>query len=102
MPTLGQLLAVLEKSPNDGFLLYGVAMEYAKLGDHDTAVAYFDQAIDADPTNPYHYYHKARSLEATGRLDEARETLSTGLTQARAQNDRQALSEVSEFLERLH
>lgn len=101
MPTLDQLLAVLERSPDDAFILYGVAMEHAKLGDHDTALVYFDKAIEADATNPYHFFHKARSLETLGRIDEARVALTTGLAQARKSNDRQAIAEVSDYLDRM-
>ncbi len=101
MPTLDQLRRVLEASPNDAFLLYGIAMEHAKLGDHDTALTCFDRALEADPANPYHYFHKARSLEALTRIDEARDVLTAGLEYARRGNDEKAVSEKTEYLVQL-
>ncbi len=101
MPTLDQLLRVLETSPDDAFILYGIAMEHAKLGDHQAALPYFDRALEADPANPYHYFHKARSLEATGDIDKARATLALGLERAKASSDAQAISETAAYMEQL-
>lgn len=101
MPSLDQLLRVLQSTPDDAFLLYAVAMEHARLGDHEAALGYFDRAIEADPANPYHYFHKARSLETLGRSDQARATLTTGLEPARATRDAKAVSEITEYLDQL-
>ena len=101
MPTLDQLLRVLETSPDDAFLLYGIAMEHAKLGDHRAALSFFDRALETDPANPYHYYHKTRSLEALGTIEEARAVLTLGLERAHASGDAQAISETAAYLDQL-
>ncbi|VAX40754.1 hypothetical protein MNBD_PLANCTO03-1926 [hydrothermal vent metagenome] len=101
MPTLDQLLRLLDTSPDDAFVLYGIAMEHAKLGDHRAALPYFDRALEADPANPYHYYHKARSLEALGTIDEAQAVLALGLERAHAASDAQAISETTAYLDQL-
>jgi Flp pilus assembly protein TadD len=72
MSRIEQLQEMLQKSPRDDFLLYGLAIEHAKHGQHEAALTYFDRAIEADAANAYHYFHKARSLEARERLDDAR------------------------------
>jgi tetratricopeptide (TPR) repeat protein len=99
MPSIDQLMRVLDSSPEDDFVLYALAMEHAKLGKHEAAVGYFDRAIAADPANPYHYYHKAKSLASLGRTTELRDTLQTGIAQARAAQDTKAVSELSDLLE---
>lgn len=101
MPTLDQLLRVLETSPDDAFVLYGIAMEHSRLGDHEAALPYFDRALEADPTNPYHYFHKARSLEARGEIDQARAVLTLGLERAKASGDAQAINETAAYLDQL-
>lgn len=92
-------MRVLDKSPEDDFVLYAIAMEHAKLGDHAVAVSFFDRAIAADASNPYHYYHKAKSLTVLGRAEETRATLEAGLDQARQAGDSKAVNELSDLLE---
>ncbi len=101
MPTLDQLLRVLESSPDDAFVLYGIAMEQARLGDHEAAMPYFDRALGADPVNPYHYFHKARSLEAQSKNDQARAVLTLGLERAKTSGDAQAINETAAYLDQL-
>ncbi|MDQ7013532.1 MAG: tetratricopeptide repeat protein [Planctomycetota bacterium] len=101
MPSLEQLQRALDTSPGDAFLLYGLAMEHARLGDHQAALDPFARAVEADPANPYHHYHMARSLEALGRAQDARAVLEAGLEQAKIHHDTHAQSELTEFLDRL-
>lgn len=94
-----QLQELLSKSPQDDFLLYGLAIEHAKSGDHERAVAYFDRAIEANAQNPYHYYHKARSLEALRRVNEVVATLRAGVDVARKAQDHKAVDELQDYIE---
>jgi superkiller protein 3 len=41
----------------------------ARAGHHEAAIAYFQQAIKADPRNPFYYMHLAASCNAIGRED---------------------------------
>ena len=34
---------MLERQPNDAFLLYGIALEHKKLNDHPKAIEYLDR-----------------------------------------------------------
>jgi tetratricopeptide (TPR) repeat protein len=95
---IDRLMRLLEADPNDTFCLYGLAQEHAKAGRHEEAVGWFDRTLAADGGYLYAYYHKARSLEALGRLDEAREALKAGLDRSRAAADGKAISEFEEYL----
>jgi len=101
MPTIEQLTRALKASPGDAFLLYGLALEYAKTGQYEDALEHFDHAIQADPTNAYHFYHKARTLEAMGNLADAIHTLHQGMTAAQADPHPKAQSELGNYLEDL-
>lgn len=96
---LRSLRKLFEQDPGDGFVLYGLAQECAKLGRHDEALGWYDRASEADPKQCYGYFHKAKSLEALGRRQEAAETLRTGLARARAIRDLKAAGELEAALD---
>jgi tetratricopeptide (TPR) repeat protein len=100
-PRLDKLLKILAAEPRDPFTLYGVAQEYAKLGDVPAAVAHFDRCLAADPAYCYAYYHKAKTLADAGDLPAARATLTAGLDAAKRAGDAKALSEMTTLLETL-
>lgn len=98
---IAQLKAMLESEPNDPFCLYGMAMEYAKMGQHQSATSWFDLAINADPTYTYAYYHKAKSQEAAGDVRGAAATLREGIERARTAGDTKAINEIGAYLDEL-
>jgi tetratricopeptide (TPR) repeat protein len=98
---MDQLRRLLDADPGDAFCLYGLAQEYLKAGDADSAIEYFDRAIAADPHSCYSYYHKARALESLDRIDEAAATLREGLARAAECGDAQAQSEMCAYLDQL-
>ncbi len=98
MPSIAQLEKLLTLEPNDAFLLYGLAQEYAKLGEHAKAVEYFDRTLAADPDYVYAYFHKARSLEASDRIDDTRSCLTAGLEVTKRVSDAKGISEISGYL----
>ena len=101
MPSIEQLEKLLAADPGDVFVLYGLAQEHAKLGDTARAVDYYDRALAADPHYCYAYFHKAKALEAAGRVPEAVAALKAGLTVARKAGDQQAIGEISGYLDEL-
>jgi len=101
MPTIEQLEKLLSAEPDDAFTLYALALEHAKQGRHDMAVAFFDRCLASDEEYTYAYYHKARSQESADDLGGARATLETGLEVARRVGDAKATSEIGAFLQGL-
>ena len=98
---LTKLRTLLAAEPEDGFLLYAIAQEFAKLGRVDEALAHYDRAIAVDPKECYAFFHKAKALEEAGRRGEAAAVLRDGLVRARAVGDRKAASEIEGFLDEL-
>ena len=92
---------MLEAEPKDAFCLYSMGQEHAKQGAFLEAVQWYDRTLEADPDYCYAYFHKARSLEELGRIDEAGAALRAGIERARAAGDRHALSELSGYLDQL-
>ncbi len=101
MPSLDQLKRLLEAEPDDTFLLYGLAQEYAKAGQTAEAIAAYDRVIALEPGHGYAYFHKARALEEAGREAEAAEILRAGLAAARAVGDEKAAGEIAAYLDEL-
>lgn len=98
---IDKLRRLLESEPDDAFCLYALAQEYAKIGQHEEALRHFDRVIAVEPGHGYAYYHKARSLAAMGRVDEARDVLTRGLQGVDAAADPKAARELSEYLQAL-
>jgi tetratricopeptide (TPR) repeat protein len=98
---LKQLFSLLEKTPADTFLLYGIGMEYKKLGEPDQAIGFFNRVIETDPGYCYAYYQRAQVQEHAGRSDEAKQSYREGIAAARRIGDAHALSELEAALELL-
>ena len=77
---LKQLVA---QSPASTFARYGLAMEYVKAGQFETAVAEFEAVAAADPGYSAAYYHGGQALEKLGRIDDARDFYRRGIAQTR-------------------
>ena len=95
------LRKLLEIDNGDADVLYMMAQEHAKAGDHDEAVRWFDRCLSADPGYAYAYFHKARSLESAERVPDAVAALREGLRVARAAQDEKATSEIGAYLDQL-
>src|SRR4051794_39653143 len=60
---LSKLQTMLEKQPNDPFLLYGIAIEHKNANDPANAIAYLDRCIAADPNYCYAYFQRGQACE---------------------------------------
>jgi tetratricopeptide (TPR) repeat protein len=98
MPSLAQLTKLLTIDPADTFVLYGLAQEHARLGDHAAAITWYDKCLAIDPLYCYAYFHKARSQQALGDLPAASDTVRKGIDAARKAQDGKALSELQGLL----
>ncbi len=98
IPTLEKMLAASPDHP-DPDVLYMLAQEHAKIGEHAKAVEWYDRCLAASPSYCYAYYHKALALENDGRRAEGVETLRAGLAAAREHRDPKATSEIGALLD---
>ena len=98
---LAMLTEFLEQNPRDAFARYGLAMEYSKLGQTETALEHFSKLLQVDPDYTNGYFMAAQTLEHAGRTDEAKKMLENGIEAAKRTGNRHALSEMSGMLEEL-
>jgi predicted Zn-dependent protease len=96
---LSQLRNLLESDPHDAFCMYGIAMEHAKVGSHQEAIAWFDRTIETDSAYCYAWLHKARSQNKMGDQKGAVKTLSDGISQATTLGDDHAADEMRSFMQ---
>ncbi len=101
MSRVAQLERLHSIDPADADVMYMLAQEHAKQGRTDDAAAWFDRCLAADANYAYAFYHKARALEAAGRVAEAKATLTDGLATARRLGEAKAISEMEAFLDSL-
>jgi len=101
-PTRLQMLSeFLEQNPSDAFARYGLAMEYSKLGQTDTALEQFNKLLQLDPDYTNGYFMAAQTLEKLGRTAEAKKMLERGIEAAKRTGNKHALSEMAGMLEEI-
>jgi tetratricopeptide (TPR) repeat protein len=90
------LKQLLEQNPASTFARYGLAMEYVKAGELETAVTEFKAIAAADPAYSAAYFHGGQTLEKLGRLTDARVFYREGIAHTR---DEHARSEMQAALD---
>jgi tetratricopeptide (TPR) repeat protein len=98
MPTLDQLLPMLNADPNDAFLRYAVAMEYAKQSRHDESLAEFAELARRHPDYVAGYFMAGRTAEQKGDIDLAKSLYKSGIATAQRVGDQHAAGEISSAL----
>lgn len=99
MTRLEQLQKLVALAPGDPMSHYGLGLEFINLNRWEEAAAAFSKAIEVDAKYSAAYYHKGRALIALGRESEARTTLTTGATAARAAGDWHTEGEMNALLD---
>lgn len=89
---------MLASDPANSFARYGLAMEYIKSGDLDTAVTEFQALLARDPNYSAGYFHGGQTLEKLGRFDEARDFYRQGLAVTRDPHARGELQAALDIL----
>jgi hypothetical protein len=84
--------------PSDAFARYGLAMECANSGDASAADQHFKALLGAHPDYVAGYFQYGQFLAKSGRADEARVTLQTGMDAAQRTGDEHARSEMQAAL----
>jgi tetratricopeptide (TPR) repeat protein len=98
---ISQLLRFLDEDPNDPFLLFALAQEYAGTGARDKALGYYLQLREAHPEHVATYYHLGMLYEAVKSPEEAADTYARGIEVAQEQGDSHALKELRAAAETL-
>jgi tetratricopeptide (TPR) repeat protein len=92
------LKQLVEQNPHSAFARYGLAMEYSKAGELESAVEEFAGVLVCDPGYSAAYFHGGQALEKLGRLEEARELYRRGVAQTRDAHARAELQAALDIL----
>jgi tetratricopeptide (TPR) repeat protein len=95
------LTQVLKENPNDAFARYGLAMEYSKKDDVETAMQHFNRLAEMHPDYAPGYFMAAQLLARVGRLDEAKTFLTNGIAAAARTGNAHAKGEMEAMLAEL-
>ena len=89
---------MLKDEPDDSFLNYALALEYAKANDMDKAIILLEKIIERDANYLGAYYQLGNYYEETGNIHEAIDIYTKGIGIAKQQNNRKTLGELNEAL----
>lgn len=95
---LAQLFAYIKEDPNDPFLYYAIATEYAREGQLDQALNYFTQTRDKFPAYVGTYYHLGRLYEKLDKKENAIDSYRAGIKVADDARDLHARRELAQAL----
>jgi Flp pilus assembly protein TadD len=98
---LERLQEFLAKNPSDSFVRYGLAMELAKLGRAEEAIAHFHTLMTGDPDYVAAYLQAGMALVRAGRRDEARDVFRRGIAAAERKANSHAAGELAGALAQL-
>ena len=90
---INQLKSFLKVEPNDPFLIYALATEYAK-SEPETALIHYEKLLREHPSYVPTYYHAAALYDQLGNQEKAEETYLTGIETAKLAGDFHALREL--------
>ena len=95
------LKTLLADDPKNTFARYGLAMEYMRAGQLDTAMSEFRALINVDPDYCAAYFHGGQTLEKMGDVDEARKMYEEGISATVRKGDGHTRSELQAAIDLL-
>jgi Tfp pilus assembly protein PilF len=98
---LQKLEALLAESPDDTFLQYALAMQYASEGNDAAADGRMTALLERDPQYVPAYFQLAQIVVRQGDPARARQLLVRGIEVARRSGDDHAEGEMRGFLEQI-
>jgi thioredoxin-like negative regulator of GroEL len=101
MDKIAMLQEILAQDPANAFARYGLAMEYANLGETDTSLDEFMKLLDTHPDYTAGYFMAAQTLAKAGRNEEAKHRLAEGIVSARRTGNQHAEREMQAMLDEL-
>ena len=98
---LEQLQKMLQREPDDIFLLYGLAMEHKKAGQKEIALELLDRVTQLDAGHGYAFFQSGQIKEQSGDYAGARKAYEGGIAAAIRSGDAHAKSELESALSML-
>lgn len=95
------LEAMLAADPDDGFALYGLAMEHKAADALEAAEPLLRRLLALEPGHHYGWYQLGEVLIADGREDEAEAALDEGIARAEQDGAIKALGELRALRDQL-
>ena len=95
---LQQIQKMLESEPNDSFLNYALALEYAKANEIKLAIETLEQVIKRDENYLAAYYQLGKYYELINDIRKAIEVYQKGILIAKTQKNTKTLGELNEAL----
>jgi Tfp pilus assembly protein PilF len=101
MTRLQQLEEMLSKEPNDSFLNYALALEYAKINEVEKAIIIIEAVLSRDENYLGAYYQLGKYYEQTLQPEKAVDVYQKGIEIAQKHKNAKALGELKEALQML-
>ena len=98
MDKIAALKEILTANPADAFARYGLAIEYANLGQMDASLSEFRELLSTHPDYIPAYLMAAQTMIKAGQEDDAKATLEAGIASAQRTGDSHASSEMETLL----
>ncbi len=98
MSRIETLLQYLVEDPDDPFTQFALAQEYARCGDSERALGYYQALRSRQPDYVGTYYHLGKLLEQAGQLERALEVYREGIAVAGRVGDGHARAELQDAL----
>jgi predicted Zn-dependent protease len=92
------LVAMLQKEPDDLFLLYAIALEHKKLGEFADALRYLGEVLKRDALYCVAYQQAAQVHESAGDVEAAKKAYQDGIAAASRKGDLHAKEEMESAL----
>ncbi len=96
-----KLEAMLQREPNDPFLIYGLALEYRNTNELDRAAELLTRVIQIDPGYCYAYFQLGQIQSMGGDNSAAGQTFRRGIAAAVNKGDAHAHQEIAGALAEL-
>ncbi|MGE5612442.1 MAG: tetratricopeptide repeat protein [Bacillota bacterium] len=93
-----KLQEMLQRQPDDLFLLYALAMEHRKVGNLAEALQYLTRVMEKEPGYCAAYQQAGQIHEQAGNVESARQAYVAGIAAADRAGDRHAKQEMEEAL----
>lgn len=95
---LEQLLEMLKSEPEDSFLNYALALEYANLNQLNKAIEIIEEVLKKDKNYLGAYYQLGQLYEQVSNTEKAIQTYNNGIQIAKEQKNNKTLSELNQAL----